>query len=255
MTAIHGAFFSLTSGAVSGDDAAYLRWHLLDHLPEQYSIPGIRLGTRWRADQTCLDLRLAAGDDLAPVRHAVCYLLTEPLEDTLRAFAQLGRRLAEAGRYPEAAIPHLLGAFELRGAHASASASVSAAALPFRPQRGVHLIVERPSRPEGLDEWWGWHESEHVPALLAVPGVAGVQAFQSTERLGRDADQGPRFGSAPWDPGGSLVTVVFLDGEVVDVARRLEPMVRARWADGRVVPRLAGPFRSPVTFEAWPPEP
>ena len=119
MSSIAGAFLSLTSGTASGDDSAYLRWHLLDHLPEQYSIPGIRLGTRWRADETCVGLRAAADDDLAPVRHAVCYLLTEPLEETLTAFARLGRQLAEAGRYPEPASAHLLGAFELRSEHAA----------------------------------------------------------------------------------------------------------------------------------------
>ena len=91
---------------------SYLRWHLLDHLPEQYSIPGIRLGTRWRADDRCVALRSGAAAELAPVRHAVCYLMTEPVEETLTAFARLGRRLAEAGRYPEPATPHLLGAFE-----------------------------------------------------------------------------------------------------------------------------------------------
>ena len=57
MNGIEVGFFSLTSGPVSGDEAAYLRWHLLDHLPEQYSIPGIRLGTRWRADDECVALR------------------------------------------------------------------------------------------------------------------------------------------------------------------------------------------------------
>ena len=49
MNPIKVGVFSLTGGALSGDDAAYLRWHLLDHQPEQYSIPGMRLGTRWRS--------------------------------------------------------------------------------------------------------------------------------------------------------------------------------------------------------------
>ena len=73
MKPVKVGFFSLTGGAVSGDDAAYLAWHALDHLPEQYSIPGLRLGTRWRADAACVALRLAASDRLAPVRHAVGY--------------------------------------------------------------------------------------------------------------------------------------------------------------------------------------
>ena len=51
MNPVKVGFFSMTGGALSGDDDAYLQWHLLDHLPEQYSIAGIRLGTRWRADE------------------------------------------------------------------------------------------------------------------------------------------------------------------------------------------------------------
>jgi hypothetical protein len=253
VSSIEVGFFSMTSGAVSGDDAAYLRWHLLDHLPEQYSIPGIRLGTRWRADEECVTRRIAASDDLAPVRHVVSYLIGAPVDDTLTAFARLGRRLAEEGRYPEPATPHLLGAFERRGAYAAPTAQVSASAVPFRPHRGVYLMVERPEAEAPLDAWWQWHHEEHVPALLATDGVAGVYPFRSSPRLGEGTDQGSRFGTtAPWDPGGRAVTLVYLDGDVAATSSRLEPLVRQRWGDGVVRPQLAGPFRSPVTYEAWP---
>ena len=254
MALIQGGFFSLTSGTASGDDAAYLRWHLLDHLPEQYSIPGIRLGTRWRADDRCVALRAAETPELAPVRHAVAYLMTEPLEETLTEFARLGRSLADAGRYPEPATPHLLGAYELFDSRSSPTA-VSEDGLPFRPHRGVYLLVERPAEAAPLDRWWVWQTTEHVPALIAIEGVAGVCTFASTPRLGEGADQGRRFGTAPWDPGGSIVTVVYLDQDVEDTAARLDPLVRQRWDHGDVVPRLAGPFRSPVAYEAWPGEP
>ena len=146
MTDIRAGFFSLTSGAVDGDDAGYLRWHLLDHLPEQYSLSGIRLGTRWRADDACVALRLAAEDGLDAARHAVSYLITDPVADTLNEFGRLGRQLAEAGRYPVAATPLLLGAFELVDARAAPAAVVSAAPLPFRPHRGVDQQVERVRR-------------------------------------------------------------------------------------------------------------
>ena len=256
MTVIRGGFFSLTSGPASGDDAAYLRWHLLDHQPEQYSIPGLRLGTRWYADDRCVARRTAETPELAPVRHAVAYLMAEPLEDTLTEFARLGRRLAEAGRYPEPATPHLLGAYELRDASPAPAALVSAAALPFRPHRGVYLLVERPTGAAPLDGWWSWQAAEHVPALLTTEGVAGVCTFATTPRLGEGADQAARYGTkAPWDPGSSIVTVVYLDQDVERAAVRIDPLVRARWDGGAVAPRLAGPLRSPVAFEAWPAEP
>jgi hypothetical protein len=253
VTDLRAGFFSLTSGAVDGDDAGYLQWHLLDHLPEQYTLFGIRLGTRWRADDACVALRLAAEDGLDAARHAVCYLITDPVADTLTAFGRLGRQLAEAGRYPVAASPLLLGAFELVDARAASTAVVSAAAIPFRPHRGVYLLVERVADPSAIDAWWQWHREEHLPRLLGVEGVAGVYAFRASAALGEGADQGARLGvTAPWDPGHRQVAVVYLDDDIAATASRLAPLITTRWADGTVSPRLAGPFRSPVTYEAWP---
>jgi hypothetical protein len=245
-------FFSMTGGALSGDDAAYLRWHLLDHLPEQYSIPGIRLGTRWRADAACVALRTADVDGLAPIRHVVSYLMTDPVDDTLVEFAQLGRRCAEAGRYPEPASSFLLGAFHRQNAYAAPRALVSADAVPFRPHRGVYLIVEAATDGGDLDGWLRWHHQEHIPAVLGVEGVAGAYVFRSSTLLGVGADQGQRFGVPAWDPGQRIITVVYLDDAVEPTAARLEPLVRSRWSSGAVTGQLAGPFRSMVRHEAWP---
>ena len=251
MNPIKVGFFSLTGGALSGDDAAYLRWHLLDHQPEQYSIPGLRLGTRWRADDELVALRLAASDALAPVRHAVGYYMTDPVEPTLVAFSQLGRRAAETGRYPEPATSHLLGAFHLQEGYASPRVLVSADAVPFRPHRGVVLLVE--SIGDGdVAAWARWHHTQHVPALLATDGVAGVYAFRSSTLLGVGPDQGARFGMPMWDPGNRYVTVVYVDDDVAATTARLGDLLRERWASGVLVPELAGPFRSMVTYEAWP---
>ena len=72
---------------------------------------------------------------------------------------------------------------------------------------------------------------------------------------GETADQGARFGTAaPWDPAGRSITVVYLDGDVATTSTRLAPLVRQRWTADVVTPQLAGPFRSPVAYEAWPAE-
>jgi hypothetical protein len=252
MNPIKVGFFSLTGGALSGDDAAYLRWHLLDHQPEQYSIPGMRLGTRWRADDECVALRLAATDELDPVRHAVGYFMTDPVEATLVAFSQLGRRAAETGRYPEPATSHLLGAFHLQEGYAAPRVLVSAEAVPFRPHRGIVLLVEAIGDGD-VAAWARWHHTDHVPDLLSVDGVAGVYAFRSSTLLGVGPDQGQRFGMPMWDPGHRYVTVVYLDDDVAATTARLADPLRQRWTSGAVSPELAGPFRSMVTYEAWPP--
>ena len=253
MSTIAGAFLSLTSTPAGGDEAGYLRWHLLDHLPEQYTIPGIRLGTRWLADDQLVTLRLAARDELGDVRHVMSYLLGEPLEDTLAEFARLGGRLRDAGRYPHAATPHLLGAYEATGARAAPSAVVTAGALPFRAHRGVYLVIEQPPLDQGVVEHWqGWHDAEHVPSLLELEGVAGVATFSATARLGLGPDQGQRFGLPAWDPRGLAVTVIYLDGDVAETAARLSPRLEERWRGPDVIPHLAGPFRATVTYGAWP---
>ena len=35
MIRVKAAFFNLTPSAPPADDGTYLRWHLLDHMPEQ----------------------------------------------------------------------------------------------------------------------------------------------------------------------------------------------------------------------------
>ncbi len=252
MNPVKVGFFSMTGGALSGDDDAYLAWHALDHLPEQYSIPGIRLGTRWRADDACVAGRAAEREDLAPIRHAVGYFMGDPVETTLRSFAQLGRRCAETGRYPEPATSFLLGAFHFQHAAAAPRVLVSPEAVPFRPHRGVYLIVEEPVEGGDLDGWLRWQHQEHGPSLLAVEGVAGVYGFRASTLLGTGADQGERFAVPMWNPRGRLITVVYLDDDVVATSARLDPLVRARWATGAMEGVLAGPFRSMVTNLAWP---
>jgi hypothetical protein len=253
---IESGFFSLTSTPPEGDEAEYLRWHLLDHLPEQYALPGIRLGTRWRADEGCVARRLAVSDDLAPVRHVMSYLITDPVEGTLREFARLGGRLRDEGRYPQPATPHLLGAYELTGTWAAPSALVSPEVVPFRAHRGVYLVLERPPADGGVARHWReWHDTEHVPALLAIDGVAGVCTFATSDRLGTHATQGRRFDLPAWDPRGLEVSVIYLDGDVGATAERLAPRIEDRWRGPDVIPELAGPFRSTVTYEAWPGDP
>ncbi len=235
MSIVRAGFFSLTSEVEGGTEAEYLRWHLLDHLPEQHSLPGVRLGTRWRADDACVAARLLTTPAFDAVRHAVCYLMTDSVGETLHEFGALAGRLRAEGRMPYRAVQHLLGALSLEAAH---SALVSTDALPFRPHTGVVLLVE--SGTGDLDA--------ATRPLLDVPGVAGGLAFRATEALGRGADQGERFGLPPWNPGGHAATIVYVDDDLVATTARLRPALEARWTSGDLQPQLAAPFR-PVTLD------
>ena len=145
--------------------------------------------------------------------------MTEPVEATLTAFARLGRKAAETGRYPEPATSHLLGAFHLQEGVASPRVLVSGEALPFRPHRGVVVLVEAIADGD-IAAWARWHHTDHLPELLDEPGVAGAYAFRSSTLLGTGADQGERFGVPVWNPGQRFVTVVYLDDDVLATTTR-----------------------------------
>jgi hypothetical protein len=237
---IAAGFFSLTGGAEGGDDAAYLRWHLLDHQPEQHAIAGLRASTRWTADDACVAARLFASASMEPVRHAVQYLFAEPVEESLVEFVGVAARLRDEGRFPYRATSHLLGAFEVTAAAAAPRAVVSTQALPHRAHRGVVLVVESGAPAPDL------------APLLEVDGVAGAYAYAAGGRLGRGPDQGERFGLPVWDPQDRAVTVIYVEDDLLETAEALRAPLEARWSSGEATPELAMPMRSMQLHLAWP---
>jgi hypothetical protein len=239
---VKAGVFSLTPPADRADDD-YLRWHLLDHMPEQYQLPGIVYGLRWIAEGEYLESRLAADGPLGQVGNAVHYLVGDPVEDTFDDFIALGRALRENGRFPVTRASLQVAGLRLLQWHSSPQALISAEVVPFRPHRGVLLIVEEAvqGRP---GEWLQWLHAEHYPALLATPGTAGAWTFGSTSEWNR-ANRG-------WRTEPQYITVVYLDGDPLAMTAALAPLVEERWRSGAVRPVFAGPLRSMIRFEAWP---
>ena len=241
MNRVEAAFFSFTPAAPADDDGSYLRWHLLDHMPEQYQLPGIVLGTRWIADGAYDAARLAGSGPLADTGSVVNYLVGEPVQQTHDDFMALGRKLAEVGRFPERR-PSLEVSFLTRlESHAAPRALVSAEVVPFRPHRGVIAIVEEPAGD--VDAWLEGLNRDHYPALLDAPGVAGAWMYGPPDgwTLHSNVQHDPRY-----------VTVVYLDEDPLATAKALTPMIEQRWATGAVRPLFAGPLRSMVHWDAWP---
>lgn len=176
---IKAGFFSVTPPAPPDDDGSYLRWHLLDHMPEQYRIPGIALALRWIADGDYPEHRVVAAGELADVGNVVSYLMSEPVQQTYDAFMDLGGQLRDVGRFPEVRPSLQTRLLAIDTCRAAPAAVVSAEVVPFRPHRGVMLIVEEPGAESA--EWRDWVRTEHEPAVLDVPGVAGIWSFQSSE--------------------------------------------------------------------------
>jgi hypothetical protein len=249
---VKAGFFSLTAPAPpdpSATDGGYLRWHLLDHMPEQYQLPGIVYGLRWIADGNYLDRRLAAHGPLSDVGNVVNYLITDPVRETFDDFVALGRALRENGRFPVTRPSLQVAGLRLLQWHASPRALISAEVVPFRPHRGIVLLVEEPVEPSSgrPDGWLQWLHAEHYPALLATPGTAGAWTFGSTTAFWEASHPAPQG----WRTDHQYITVVYLDGDPLATAEALAPLIEERWRSA-VGPVLAGPQRTIVSRDALP---
>jgi hypothetical protein len=242
MIRARAAFFSFTPPAAADDDGSYLQWHLLDHQPEQYQLPGMLLSTRWIADGDYATARIAGSGSLEDVGGVVNYIVGEPVQETHDGFMELGGRLAELGRYPEVRPSLGLRMLALLRWYSSPRALISPEVVPFRPHRGVVVLVEEPA-DEDVAAWLQWLHAEHYPAVCDVRGVAGAWMYGSTNTWSlHPAAEGPPL----------YVSVVYLDEDPLRVTKELVPVLEERWATGAVRPLFAGPLRTMVRWDAWP---
>ena len=244
MNRVKVGFFSVSDRGESDDDPedrAYLGWHQLDHMPEQYQLPGMIHGQRWVSNDDCRAARAVASGAFEHVHHVVLYLMGDPAEQTLDDFFDLGSRLAHLGRFPRDLPRRFLGALRLLEARASPRALVSAEVVPFRPNRGIYLIVEQPADSDRLDPYLRWRHDEQLARLVTTPGVAGAWVFATAARYRRGR----------YTEGDYRITVCYLDGDPSTAARGLAPLMEEAWRDAPVTPLLAAPLASLVPW-VWP---
>ena len=106
-------FFSFTEITDPGEHHSYNEWHQLDHLPEQFPLPGIVYGQRWVSTPACRAARAVSEQPLDPVHYVTCYLMADPIEQTLDDFFVLGARLHELDRFHTHRQAHLTGPFRV----------------------------------------------------------------------------------------------------------------------------------------------
>jgi hypothetical protein len=239
MNKIKLGFFSLSQGAADGDDRGYLAWHQLDHMPEQYQLPGLLLGQRWASTPACVNARAAAVEQWADTAHVVCYLMGNPVDETLDEFYALGRTLAEKGRMGRSLPSLYLGGLRLLEAQAAPRTLISSDVVPYRPHQGIYLMVEEPTGVATQDDYLQQLHTDVVPRLISVPGVAGALTFGTT----------PTFLRPSFSPGRYRFTTCYLDDDPATVGHRLEPVLRAIWEDAPVRPLLAAPFESMMIWD------
>lgn len=242
MHRVKAGLFSLTPPAPTDDDGSYLRWHLLDHMPEQFQLPGIQHALRYVADADLIAARIAGEGALADTANLVHYLVGDPVEQTQADFMELGPRLRALGRFPEVRPSLQVRLLALQRWYAAAAAQVSAEVVPWRPHRGVVLVIEAPVGDDP-HAWEQWLHDRHHPELLEVAGVAGVWLHGSSSTWTLH----PRLQGEP-----QYATVVYLDDDVAATSTAIAPALEERWASGAVRPLFAGPLRSMIQWEAWP---
>jgi hypothetical protein len=217
------AFVSMARRHPDGTDADYLRWHTLDHRPEQHRLSAVRASLRLVSTPECRAARAISGDRFGPVDHVMTYFFTDI--GGLDGFNELSSALGDAGR-KLALLPHVeRGVYGLQTKVAAPRVKVGADVLPWRPILGAYLLIE--------------HGTAAPAELSAVDGVAGVWSFESIR-----VDE--RLAAAP---PGQLLTYCFLDDDPVATATRLRPVLERRWEGAGVKPLFAAPFHPIVPYE------
>jgi hypothetical protein len=242
MHRIKVGFFSISNHDESGDDRDYLSWHQLDHMPEQYSLPGLIFGQRWYSTPACKAARAVAADGWEGVGHVVCYLMGNPVQETLDEFLTLGRALAEMGRFSLHLDSTFLAGLRLLQAQAAPRTMISDDVIPFRPHKGAYVIVEQPAEPvdeAAQDDYLQRVHTEVLPTLVQVPGVAGAITYGTSPAIRR-----PTF-----TPGVFRITVCYLDEEPAEVGRSLAPVLEGLWRTSPVRPVLAAPFEPMMRWD------
>lgn len=216
-------FVSMARRHPDGHDAEYLRWHTLDHRPEQHRLSGVRASLRLVSTPGCRAARAYSDERFDAIDHVMTYFFTD--QSGLTPFLALSSALGGADRKLPLLPPVLRGVYAIDHKAAAPRIKIAADVLPWWPARGVYLLLE-----SGTAD----------PAdLVDVDGVGGVWTVAS-----QDVDA--RLASAP---AGQLLTYCFLDDDPVAVAGRLRPALEARWKHADVEPVLAAPFYPMVPYQ------
>jgi hypothetical protein len=215
---------SLSTRHPRGLDEAYLRWHALDHEPEQHRLRTVWASRRYVSTPACRAVRAISDERYEPIDYVMTYMFEAPVD--FEAWVALQQALRTAGRDVDR-VPILeRGLYRVVGKVAAPGITVGADVLPRRPATGVYILIER--GPTSARE------------LADVPGVAGVWWAVGEQTH-------PLF--ATTDNAGLQTTYCFLDDDPVDVAHRIRPVLDARWASAGAMPLLAGPFYTVVPFD------
>ena len=215
-------FLSMSERHPDGADADYLRWHSLDHRPEQLRLPSIRNSLRVVSTPECRRARAACHPDFEAVDHVMTYFFSD-MEKGLKDFVALSDALRDAGRSPFILPPVQRGVYSVEARNAAPRMKVGSDVLPWLPVRGVYILIEEGDTP--------------ADDLVEAPGVAGLWQASSMATAASSADTGQHL------------TYCFLDCDPVATAKSLTPLLESRWQTTGTLPLFAAPFYCLVPYE------
>jgi hypothetical protein len=240
MNKVKVGFFSFTEITDPGEHHAYNEWHQLDHMPEQFPLDGVAYGERWVSTPACRAARVASETPLDAIHYMTLYLMTEPIDRSLREFADLGAHLHALGRFHRAREAHFSGPLSLLENVVAPRALISPESVPYRPNRGVYVIFEDTRDRSRVDAYARWLHADHHQSLLSVDGVVGLWTFATNPRFRDRHNLGDR-----------RITVLWLDGDPLRVAPAIDAADAPRRAyDDVSHVAFAGPFES-ITPWQW----
>ena len=137
-------FVSMATRHPDGADAEYLRWHTLDHRPEQHRLSGVRASLRLVSTPACRAARAASRDRYDAIDHVMTYFFSDP--GGLDGFLDLAKALIGADRKLPLLPPVERGVYGVLNKSAAPRVKVGADVLPWWPVLGVYLLLERGAR-------------------------------------------------------------------------------------------------------------
>jgi hypothetical protein len=209
---IAGAYVSFTEVGGGGHEA-YNRWHLFDHLPEQYRLAGVASGARWVLTPDARR-RAVTRPPFDRVHYVTLYLLAAPLDETITQFRALGAELRDLGRFDTHRTSHLAGPLRVTARSTAAGNPLDPAGVPFAPHRSVRVVLD------------GTGGRDDVPGAVG-DGLVGRWTFDGIERLAG------RTLAVSWhEPTAGDVTATVDDRAAFDARLDvIDPFARHDWFD------------------------
>ena len=222
--------------------ADYNWWHANDHKAELSGAHGVALGMQWVSPPKYTEARLATDPAVSRAQYLSSFLLSEPLEETLKAFSEVSSRIRGEDRIITYREVHFTDRFSFVGGRVAPWTGCSLEALPYRPHRGVFLVLVDLVDSKKREAVAQWYDQVHGPDMLTVKGVAGYFGFASEAEA----------------PAQRFMHLFFLDQDPLEMVADLH-MKLPRWGaagrlledDKAVKPLLIGPFQSITYFQPY----